>query len=77
MIKSPSVALPTFSWEKPIEEEILEYVVYMRQTMEGVARRNKETGWFANNRLSENAQKMAGAYLMVENHIIKEIKKRN
>lgn len=64
-----------FSWHKPIEEEILNYVRWMAESMESVAS-NRETGWFANNRLQEDAQRMANAYRTVEKHIIEEIKLR-
>ena len=71
-----TMKLPVFSWEKPIEEEILTYVQHMAKSMEQVAQRTKETGWLANNRLQEDAQKMANAYRTVENHVEHEIKLR-
>ena len=64
------------SWERPIEEEILTYVRHMAENMESVASKEKETGWFANNRLQEDAQRMADAYRTVEHHIEDEIKIR-
>ena len=67
---------PVFSWERPIEEAILTYVRYMADSMEQVANREKETGWFANNRLQEDAQIMADAYRTVESRIEEEIKLR-
>lgn len=68
--------LPKMSWERPIGEAILEYVRYMASSMEGVASRSRERGWFANNRLQEDAQRMADAYRKVEKQIEWEIKIR-
>ena len=65
-----------FSWEKPIEKEILTFVRNMARNMERVAGHNLETGWFKNNRLQEDAQKMADAYRTVERHVVKEIELR-
>lgn len=65
-----------FSWEKPIENEILNFVRHMAESMESVANHNRETGWFKNNRLQDDAQKMADAYRTVEKHIMREIKLR-
>ena len=69
--------MPTMSWDKPIEQEILEYVTHMANKMERVAGNNLETGWFKNNRLQEDAGKMATAYNTVREHIEREIKFRN
>jgi len=65
-----------FSWEKPIEQEILNFTRHMAEQMEQVAIAQKETGWFANNELSEGANNMAKAYRTVERHILKEIEIR-
>ena len=67
---------PKMSWNTPIEQEILRFTKYMAKTMERVANRPKETGWFANNRLQEDAQKMADAYRRVQKHIEWEIEIR-
>ena len=63
-----------FSWERPIEDQILEYVRYMAESMEERSRHGLETGWFANNRLQEDCEKMAMAYRMVEKKILDIIK---
>jgi glycine cleavage system H lipoate-binding protein len=68
--------LPQMSWEVPIEQEILKFTRAMRINMEQVANRPRETGWFANNRLQEEAEKMALAYRTVEKHILREIELR-
>ena len=68
--------LPQFSWEKPIEEEILNFTRNMAIQMERASDYHKETGWFANNELSENCARMAQAYRTVEEYILKEIKIR-
>ena len=67
---------PVFSWEKPIEQEIMAFVQHMAREMERTASRQRERGWFANNRLQDDAQKMADAYRTVEKHIKREIKIR-
>lgn len=68
--------MPKMSWERPIEQEILKFVRNMRTSMERIIIATHEEGWFSNNRLSEDAQKMADAYRIVENHILREIKIR-
>ncbi len=75
-MKSLISPIPKMSWEKPIEEEILIFVRHMAEAMECTANRERETGWFANNRLQEDAQRMADAYRTVEHHIEDEIKMR-
>jgi len=74
--KPVEFVMPKMSWEQPIEEEILNFTVSMATNMEAVANKPKETGWFANNRLQEDAGKMALAYRTVANHIKKEIEFR-
>lgn len=61
------------SWERPVEEQLLEFVRNMASNMESVSEHNRETGWFANNTLSNEASKMALAYRTVEKRIL-EIK---
>ena len=68
---------PVMSWDKPIEQEILEFTKHMAESMEKVSSKPRETGWFANNRLQEDAQRMADAYRTIQRHIEKEIKIRS
>ncbi len=69
--------MPKMSWERPIEEVILDFTRHMARCMEQRARHGLETGWFKNNRLQEDAQKMATAYRTVEKHIKREVELRN
>ena len=73
--------LPIFSWEKPIEQEILEFCKSMASQMEKVA--NKPSNGLFGTRfmdtdknIREGASHYAKAYRNVENHIIKEMKIR-
>ena len=74
-MKKREIRHPIFSWEKPIEQAILEFVRYMASYMETTASR-RDYGWFANNRLQEDAEKAATAYRTVEGQILKEIEIR-
>ena len=65
-----------FSWETSIAEDILHFSKRMADEMEQVATHNLEKGWFANNRLQEDAQIMANAYRTIEKHILNEMKMR-
>lgn len=68
--------MPKFSWEKPIEEEILSYCSQMASKFEESSLNHRDNSWFANNRLSEDCALMAKAYRTVENHVRKEIEMR-
>lgn len=66
--------MPPMSWEKPIEEEILEYVRHMEQGMERVANRPVDGFlFFKDDSLQKEAQLMAKTYRTVKRHILKEI----
>ena len=65
-----------FSWEKPIEEEILEFVDFMLAQWQKVADKPKEWAIFGGNRLQENAKIMVEAYKTVQKHIKREIEFR-
>jgi len=65
-----------FSWETPIEQEMLEWLSFMANTMEVIAEAKKETGWFADNRLSKEASNAALAYRFAEKHLKRQIKIR-
>jgi len=65
-----------FNWETPIHIDILEFSRHMAESMEQVASRPRESGWFANNRLQEDAHRMADAYRTIEKHILNEIRMR-
>lgn len=56
---------PTFSWERPIEDAILESVRHMALVMERRSKHSLEKGWFANNRLQEDCATAAMAYRTV------------
>lgn len=59
-----------FSWEQPIEIEILEYTRVMARAMEGVAVRHHSK------KIREHSILMAKAYRTVEKHIMDEIELR-
>ena len=63
--------------KEPIELEILSYCNNMAKKMRSAESAHIETGWFANNSLSEGCGNMAKAYETVANHIEREIKLRN
>ncbi len=65
-----------YSWERPIEDVLLDYVKHMASTMEEVDAHNREEGWFANNELADGAKNMARAYRTVQHKIETEIKFR-
>ena len=67
---------PVMSWEKPIEQEILRYVRDMANQMESASAHHRETGWFANNSLSDQLKAEATAFRMVEKYILREIELR-
>lgn len=56
------IEMPQFSWERPMEEQIIEFCDHMAQTMRRSQEYNKETGWFANNSLSDRCGAAAMAY---------------
>ena len=58
-----------YSFEKPIEQEILEYVMSMARQMEIVANNGERE-------IREGAHCFARAYRTVEGHILREIKLR-
>lgn len=60
----------TFSWDKPIEQEILEFTRNMRRQMERVASMHDSKS------IREGAGNYAKAYATIEGHIIKEIEFR-
>jgi hypothetical protein len=66
-----------FNWNRPIEEVILSFCTEMASNMERASNAHRETGWFANNTLSNNLSCMAKAYRTVEKHILSEIRIRN
>lgn len=73
--KSPFVMdFPKMSWERPIEEILLEFCNHMARTMRSSESYNRETGWFADNSLSERCGAAAMAYETVANRIKEEIR---
>lgn len=64
------------SWEKPIELEILTFCNQMARQMRSAESAHRETGWFANNSISEQCGAMAKAYETVAKHVEGEIKFR-
>ena len=71
----------TFSWEKPIELEILSFCNHMATTFRRVeAHHHNEglfgTGFLADNSFSKQAGHVAMAYETVAKHIKSEIKMR-
>ena len=71
------LSMPKMSWEKPIEQEMLNFTRSMAIQFERSTEHHRETGWFANNRLSEDCATMAKAYRTVEKHILSEIEIRS
>ena len=67
------IEFPKMSWEKPIEQEILNYCQYMAQQMRQSEGGHKETGWFSNNSFSEKCGAAAMAYETVAEHVQHEI----
>lgn len=67
--KKPKVVFvpPTFSWDIPIEEEILSFVRQMANNMELTSRQNV---W---GKIRKGAESYAAAYRTVEKHIVKEL----
>ena len=70
MKEKPITFEANFSWEQPVEDQLLDFVRHMATNMEITAEYHKETGWFANNSLSDNAHYMALAYRTVEKKIL-------
>lgn len=80
-LKRASILSPTFSWEKPIELEILEFCNKMAREFRTVEVHNRDeglfgTGLFADNGFSQQAGHIAMAYETIAKHIRNEIKRR-
>lgn len=68
--QSPLIFEGTFSWDKPIEEEILDFVRKMASQMERAAQDH------SSKQIRGGASHYADAYRTVERHILKEIRLR-
>lgn len=64
--------LPIFSWQKPIEQELLEWSRYMKQQNLGYIR---TTIW--GSKQKREAQIYANVFEVVEKRILSEIARRN
>lgn len=62
--------MPKMSWEKPIEEEMLEWLKHMTSQMERTANLHESKS------IREGASNMATAYRTAGEHLIKEIRLR-
>lgn len=67
------ITFGTFSWERPIEDEIITFCENMARQFREAESRNKETGWFANNSFSEQCGATAMAYETVAKHVEREV----
>ena len=62
--------LPRMSWEQPIEEEMLDWLMHMTSQMEMVANGHD------NKDIREGASNMAKAYRTAGEHLVSQIKLR-
>lgn len=67
---------PLMSWERPIEDECINYCLQMAEQLQSVADHHREWGWFANNTLSNKAEGEATAFRMVAKWLEREKKLR-
>lgn len=65
-----TIAPPVFSWDEPIEEEILNFVRHMKRSWQGMVH---SSIW---PHVRKAAEAYVSAYEAVEDHIVREIELR-